>query len=122
MIPGWLKRARGDATRAVTICCCEKCAAPILVGLDADVCALLVRVDPTPLDEIGEAIALVTNRATYDLAKGPKRKELWPREPQHIRAPRRHPVLPAHKCGQPLPAATDNSAAQKGQPHARPPF
>lgn len=122
MIPAWLKRARGDATRAATIHACGKCNAPILVGLDADICALLVRVDPTPLDEIGEAMALLDNRATYDFAKGQGRKELWPRDLYQIRAPRRHPVFPEHKCGQPLPAAPSESApARKAFPD-EPPF
>jgi hypothetical protein len=102
--PAWLARGRGGATRAAGIRLCPKCRAPILTGLDADMCALTVRVDPTPLTELGEAVALLQGRMTYNLASGPSRKELDQREAHHIGAPRKSPVLAQHRCHQPLDA------------------
>lgn len=43
------------------------CGAPILRGLDDDVCALTVVVDPTPLTATGEAIARIQGRQTFEI-------------------------------------------------------
>ncbi|GAA4059731.1 hypothetical protein [Actinomadura miaoliensis] len=105
MIPAWLQRSRnGDTSRGASLRLCQKCHAPILVGLDADRAAITAYCDPTPLTELGEAFALVTGRKTYDLCNGPRRKELHPREAAHIKKPRIYPVLATHKCGAPLHA------------------
>jgi len=50
---------------------CARCAAPVLVGLDASRCALLVVLDLAALDRWGEAMALLAGRPTF---------ELWGRE------------------------------------------
>ncbi|MBA9003752.1 hypothetical protein [Thermomonospora cellulosilytica] len=105
MIPAWLQRTRaGDTSRAATLRLCRKCRAPVIVGLDADRAARTAYCDPTPLTELGEAVAVMQNRRTYDLMSGPSRKELSPREADHIRKPRLYPVLAEHKCGAPLAA------------------
>jgi hypothetical protein len=102
--PSWIQRGRGGATRAAGIRLCPKCRAPIITGLDADICAFTVRVDPTPLTPLGEAVAVLQGRTTYNLAGGPGRKELDPREAHHIEKPRRYPVLAEHRCNRPLDA------------------
>lgn len=122
--PTWLQRQRGDATRAAQLRICPRCHMAIITGLDADVAALLVRVDPTPVDEIGEAKALLSGRTTYDLVGGNKRKEIYPRERDHIAKSRKYPVLPQHRCGESLSAhvaETTERATRQTFPHC-PPF
>ena len=104
MIPAWLQRVIGDVHRAAGLRTCQKCKAPILTGLDADMCALTARADPISIDALGETIALLAGRRTFDLVTANGRKELNGREEWHISAPRRYPVLPEHRCGQPLNA------------------
>lgn len=100
MIPAWLRHARaGDIHRAVALRLCPRCRAPILTGLDADRAALTARCDPTPLTQFGEAIALITGRTTYDLMPDGDRKTLNPRNEDHIKRPRKYPVIAAHQCG-----------------------
>lgn len=104
MIPAWLLARSGGQLRTAGITQCPRCSAPVLRGLDAEKCALPVRVDVSSVDEMGEAIALLQGRATYDLVGGAQKKELEHRYEWHIRNPRRYPVLAAHQCGSPLPA------------------
>ncbi|MFC3980191.1 hypothetical protein [Streptosporangium jomthongense] len=104
MIPAWLLARSGGQLRTAGITQCPRCFAPVLRGLDAEKCALPVRADIGPIDEMGEAIALLQGRATYDLVGNAQKKELEHRYEWHIRNPRRYPVLAAHKCGSPLPA------------------
>jgi hypothetical protein len=61
-----------------------------------------VRADPKPIDELGEAIAALAGRRTFDLAAD---GELLSREAWHIAHARYRPVLAQHRCGQPLPPA-----------------
>jgi hypothetical protein len=103
-IPGWLKRTRGDATRAVQPRVCPRCLSLILVGLDADVAALTAHTDPDPIDTAGEVLALLAGRTTYDLAPRPGgRRQLDYRAVWNIKAQRRYPVLVSHSCGRPIP-------------------
>ena len=120
MIPAWLQRSQTGTTRAASIRLCPKCRAPILTGLDADICALTVRADPTALTPLGEAIALLQGRATYNLADGPGRKELDRRDRWRITAPRKHHVFPEHRCGQPLNAFTETIHQQTRKTYVTP--
>lgn len=104
--PSWLRHSHGGATRTVRIRLCSRCHNPILTGLDADICALPARVDPVPVSELGEALARIDNRCTYDYVKTRAVPVLEYRESWTIAAPRRFPVLAEHKCGHPLPADT----------------
>lgn len=124
MIPAWLQRThRGDLSRAATLRLCPRCKSPILIGLDADRAAITAHCDPTPLTELGEAVALMQGRKTYDLIPGIKRREIWPRETAHIQQPRRFPVLATHKCGTPLHAfATPTPKRKDVTANDRPPF
>lgn len=121
-IPAWLQRTQGDAYRSVRLRLCPHCRAPILAGLDADICALSVRVDMTPINEMGEAIALLAGRRTYDLTGDGSGKRLYLREEEHIKNGRRSVVLPAHRCGQSLAAYIDDRPSEKRRIPEVPPF
>lgn len=100
MIPAWLQRTlAGRHHRAAALRLCTKCKAPVIVGLDADHCALTAECDPIPLTPLGEAIALITGRRTYTLTPGPDRKELDYRDEWRIQTPTKNPILAQHKCG-----------------------
>lgn len=81
----------------------HQCGAHVLVGLDADRCALVARVEPYPLTALGEVEALRAGRWTYRLLQGAlDRRDRWniPGKPPTAEVP----VLAEHVCGQPLPA------------------
>jgi hypothetical protein len=99
MIPTWLQAHIGDTWRTACLRTCTRCGAPILAGLDAPRAGLPVKADPTPLNSLGETVALLSGQTTYDLVTVAGRKELNYRDQITIAAPRRHPVLAAHKCG-----------------------
>lgn len=123
MIPAWLQRTLGDTYRTVRLRLCPNCRAPILVGLDADICAFTARADPTPIDEIGEAVALLTGRRTYDLTGTGSGKQLNAREEHNITAPRKYLVFPEHRCGKSLAAHIDPAASTaKRKTPEEPPF
>ncbi|GAA1994241.1 hypothetical protein GCM10009799_20420 [Nocardiopsis rhodophaea] len=98
----WLKERREAAARAAQLRICRKCKEPVLVGVDADMCALTVQIDPTPITEVGEAVALMEGRGTYDLLAGKGRREIHHRAEWNIRAARRGPVFAAHRCHRPM--------------------
>jgi hypothetical protein len=104
VVPAWLARRQGDAHRAAALRLCPACQTPTLVGLDADIAAFAARADVLPIDELGETVALLSGRPTYDLVTNGGRKELARREEWNIGGDRRYPVLAAHKCGVALDA------------------
>lgn len=95
----------GGQTRGAHLDRCDRCAADILVGLDADRCALFAICDPIALDHLGEYLALFRGLRTYTLARrmggsGQPRWEIDPRSHWGIaKRSRRYPVIPAHRCG-----------------------
>lgn len=113
---------------------CAKCGRPILVGLDDDRCAMTARVNPWPLNALGEASALLADRATYELRRIGGEYVLDWRGAERISA---HPagsdprleVMGAHECGPEDPAnmrtmrisetQTDNATVADDD---RPPF
>ena len=99
MIPTWLANTLGDTHRSARLRRCTRCGAPILAGLDAPRAALPVRADPTPLTAVGETVALLNRRATFDLIDAGGRKELNWRDSMAISGTRRYPVLAEHACG-----------------------
>jgi hypothetical protein len=104
-IPAWvLQERRGEAFRSACLQRCTKCRAPILYGLDADICALSARADPTPLTPLGEAIALLDGRRTFNLTETAGRIEITARDFWAIGGESRHPVIPEHKCNSRLDA------------------
>lgn len=104
MIPAWLAKTLGEHHRAARLRTCPRCGAPVLLGLDAERAGTRAAADPTPIDAMGEAMALINGRATFDLMKTGGRMELNWRDAFAIEGERRWPVVPAHSCGQPLGA------------------
>lgn len=80
---------------------CRRCSAPVLRGLDADMCAFTAEADPTPLTAVGEVLALAASRPTYTLHGRPP--VLTVRSRHHIsRYPaNKNTVLPEHQCHAP---------------------
>jgi hypothetical protein len=98
----WLQARRAEWARAANLKPCPACRATVLAGLDADNAACPVRCDPTPLTEMGEAVALLQGRATYDLLPTKTGRELHQRTPHFINKARRYQVFATHKCNSPL--------------------
>lgn len=123
-VPAWILAQRaGEAFRSAGLTRCTHCRAAILYGLDADLCALSVRADPTPLTLLGEVLALMDGRATYSLVTADGRKLLDIRDEWMIAGTRRWPVLPAHKCGASLVAHIEHIAQRHRYAiPAEPPF
>lgn len=123
MIPAWLVRRHGDTFRNAGLHLCPRCKHPVLSGLDDDNAARTAHADPTPINAIGEALALLSGRATFDLTSGDGKKQLWRRDQWNIAGRRKYPVLPEHRCGQPLDAHAEQvpAAARYATPDA-PPF
>ena len=121
--------------RGVRATWCRHCGAPILTGLDEDVCAVAAWVDLTPLDAMGQMIATlaVPTRSTYTLyvpaGKSARliRRRWWShtRWPVAGRQHLRYDVVPEHRCNQPLPAVPSRlepEPTQRGVSHVPPPF
>jgi len=114
-IPPWLQRhleatGRADTDhikRRVQAGTCRTCHAPILTGLDATRAGYPSRTQPTPISELGEALALAAGAPTYDLVDAGDRYELEARDTHTIPAARRWPVLAAHRCGVTWPVDPD---------------
>lgn len=85
---------------------CRHCKAPVLAGLDDELCGFPTTVDPTPLSPIGEALALLAGRTTYRLDKD---QQLWRRDRWQIAGQPAgtvdrlfpHDVVASHSCGAP---------------------
>lgn len=98
------RRARAGA--------CRGCSAPVIRGLDEDMCAFLVEADPHRLTPLGELQAALTGRATFTLGGRPP--QLLHRDRNRIRgnSPELVVVLAEHKCGAvPLDAYPDEPPA-----------
>ena len=86
---------------------CATCKAPVVAGLDNLVCALDARVDAVPLTPLGEALAVLGGRTTYELRTG-KPPRIVRRTAQMIlarpagattrRAHAAYDVVAAHQC------------------------
>lgn len=104
MIPAWLARRHGDTFRTAGLHLCPRCRRPTLTGLDDDTAARTAHADPAPITPLGEALAVLAGRGTYDLTAIGGKRQLWRRDQWHIAGARRYPVLAEHRCGQPLDA------------------
>lgn len=116
MISAWLQpilEARGalnsdGISRAARAGYCRRCGTVVMRGLDADRAALPVTTDPTPVNALGEFLAVASGLVTFDLEWRGNRYELNPRHPEHIQANparlhARRAVVVAHSCGQRMP-------------------
>jgi hypothetical protein len=119
--PQWLRDRQAEYARAAQMRLCKKCGSPVLVGLDADIAALKVEIDPTPINAVGEAVALLAGRGTYELHAARGARQIHCREEWNVRAPRTRPVFPGHRCGQPLDAHLDTTHPRTAAPAAATP-
>ena len=86
-LPAWLKDRIGAPTRRNAAARrCRTCKAATLTGLDEDLCAFQATVDPTPLTPLGEALALLGGRHTYELRRSVTGVALWRRTRRRISA------------------------------------
>lgn len=107
----------GGTTRKARGRSCPHCGAPVLAGLDDDRCAKEAVVDPTPVNALGEATALLQNRFTYSL-RWADAYYLDPRDQWNIAASPagtdpRIEIVVQHKCGTQL-AATMHTISTVG--------
>lgn len=99
-------------SRSIRTSQCPHCRAHVLRGLDADWLALDTTLDPQPVDNLGEFLALATGRRTFDLrptsSSGSHGRVMEERNAWRIRNPWviPFPVHAEHRCGQPLPPAS----------------
>lgn len=112
-----------NRTWRLDVLTCPTCAALVLQGRDGGPVIHVVTVDAIPISQVGEAVALINGRHTYDLYRVAGGLELHPRSQHHIRAGHKRPVVADHRCGtEPLPAAETPPPA-KPEPQAFvPPF
>lgn len=99
--------------RAVKATACRHCHRPTLTGLDNDMCAGVAHTDPEPLSPLGEALALLTGRATYALRQTGGRHELQLRDPWQIAGKPagtdRADILAEHSCNSPPLPGTESA-------------
>lgn len=82
---------------------CPRCGEVTLHGMDADLCAGMVTVDPAPLTPQQEYWCALQGRPTYSLDVDGERKVKindrvkWALAKPH---PRGNPIVAAHHCGQ----------------------
>jgi hypothetical protein len=112
-IPPWLLRILEEKHpnsfgRLARWTICPRCGLVTLSGWDAyDDYAGHYVTDPAQLDTLGELAALLAGRDTFELRTDPDGSKTISRRDQHrIRASpagnHRWPVIPEHRCGQPL--------------------
>lgn len=71
-------------------------------ALDGDICAVVVYLDVGEVDKVGEVVALLQGRRTFDMVpyiRGSFAYCLEDRKAYHIQRPRRHSVVIEHRCG-----------------------
>jgi hypothetical protein len=111
LIKAGLMDADTGATRSAKAVRCRTCRRSVLRGISADWGGLSVDVDPAPLSRLGEVLALLADRATFELRWLGDRYEIDRRDQFRIRG---NPagtngvdVLVRHDCvmsnGPPLP-------------------
>ena len=87
-------------TRRALVADCRDCRQLTLAGTDRNRAALGAIVDNLPLTRGGELLAVLSGRKVYalDIRGALNRRDRW-----MIRTPSRDPVLPEHRCGDPVP-------------------
>jgi len=125
----WLKRMleeRGTldpdgVSRRARTTFCDGCGAVVVRGLDDARCALVATVDPTPIGAVGEVLARLAGRETYELRWVSSRYELDHRDQFQIagRPPVGVHACAEHRCAGALPAIAHVGGGPKaGRPAA----
>jgi hypothetical protein len=90
-IPAWLRRHLAQTgtmidgvTRSARIQTCKTCHRTVIRGFTDEPCSILAAADLTPLSNLGEAVALMQGRMTFDLTYRGGRLEIDLREADHI--------------------------------------
>lgn len=126
MMPEWLSRlleTKLGGFRHARWQRCSKCDRITLHGMDADVLAGVVTVDPTPINRHQEIWCALHGRPTYSLRIDADRKITISDRPRYsLGLECRNPVVPEHQCGSEYPgflALPDKGSGATGQD---PPF
>lgn len=82
---------------------CKRCDQLTLVGMDADLAAIVVTVDPTPLTPELEKWMDAAKRRTFHARINGRRVTLLDRSPGAVGTPCTEPVVPEHRCGARVP-------------------
>ncbi|UXE04797.1 hypothetical protein QEH44_gp61 [Arthrobacter phage Shambre1] len=102
-MPDWLKTALETKTggfRKARWQRCTNCGELTIHGMDADICAGMVTVDPTPLTRQQEIWCAIHGRRTYRLTIDPDRSiTIWDRPRYSLGKESDRPVVPEHECG-----------------------
>jgi hypothetical protein len=111
MMPDWLRHVLENKTggfRAARWQRCPQCDRITLHGMDADACAGMVTVDPTPITRHQEIWCALHARPTYQLRIDPDRKITINDRPRYsLGLECRNPVVPEHQCGSEYPGFLD---------------
>lgn len=117
----WLKQLLETKTggfRAAQWQRCPTCDQITLHGMDADICAGMATVDPTPLSPLQELACFIIGRDTYTLKPREKGYELSDRRPAYLYGPRPPDhqgkiIVPAHQCGARFPGFIQRPATKE---------
>lgn len=102
----------------VSVSACSQCGAALLCGL-AD--GTSVRADPTPLDVLAELLCRAAGRRTYTWRPDQGATSVLTNRDRWRIVTRRWPVVPEHRCGQPI-APPFPVATGEGPDPDQPPF
>lgn len=125
----WLKEQLETKTggfRAARWGRCPICQELTLHGMDADLCAGMVTVDPTPLSTLQELACMIIGRPTYSIKERGTSYELNDRRDAYLygtRPPdhRGKTIGPEHRCGARFPGFLKRPTTQETH-HGHPPF
>lgn len=112
----WMIRAqiiRSDGvSKRVSYGRCVECKATVMRALDGDVAAVAVTLDVGEVDNLGEVVALLQGRRTYNLipfaSQAAYSRCIVERKAYHIQRPRSSPVIIEHSCDKPLVQKTSS--------------
>ena len=106
-LDGWRAVIGPPGPRGLSPHRCRRCHAIVLSGLDADMMALHVDIDPVPVSGLGELQAVMQKRWTYQVRRS-GRHTIATRRGRHFIAHRRpggrdwrgpYDVVAEHRCG-----------------------
>lgn len=100
---------------------CPRCNELTVQGLDADVAAFTVTVDPTPIQPNQEGWCVINGRNTYGVEVIGKKVIINYRDPYAIGLPSHYRIVPEHVCGHRYPGFLLKRPAT-GQDEQAPPF
>lgn len=106
---------------------CPRCQELTLTGIDGDVAAATVTVDPTPITTQQEHACLTIRRGTYNLTKRGRSYDIHDRDSDHLYGPIPVPpkpleiIVPEHRCGARYPGFLPRPPRTAAAGHDDPP-